>query len=84
MQPTGGGRGRLVVEERVIREIAEDGSGNASADEQVHPSATSCGGMDPTELRQPQDARSRVNAVIGRWPGEESDEEILVALREMS
>lgn len=40
--------------------------------------------MDGGSLRQPQGPRSGVNAVIGRWPGDESDEEIAVALRELS
>lgn len=41
-------------------------------------------GMDMAALRQPQGLRSGVNAVIGRWPGDESEEEIAAALREMS
>ena len=40
--------------------------------------------MDTASLRQPQGPRSGVNAIIGRWPGEESDEEITGALRELS
>lgn len=40
--------------------------------------------METAGLRQPQGPRSGVNAVIGRWPGEESDEEIAAALRELS
>lgn len=40
--------------------------------------------MDAASLRQPQGPRSGVNAVMGRWPGEETDEEIAVALRELS
>jgi uncharacterized protein (DUF433 family) len=40
--------------------------------------------METAGLRQPQGSRSGVNAVIGRWPGEESDEEIAAALRELS
>ncbi len=40
--------------------------------------------MDGGSLRQSQGPRSGVNAVIGRWPGDESDEEIAVALRELS
>jgi hypothetical protein len=41
-------------------------------------------GLDMTALRQPQGSKSGVNAIIGRWPGEESDEEIAAALRELS
>lgn len=40
--------------------------------------------LDTTALRQPQGQRSGVNAIIGRWPGEESDEEVAVALTELS
>lgn len=40
--------------------------------------------LDMTDLRQPQGLRSGVNAIIGRWPGDESDEEIEAALRELS
>ncbi|HET8774303.1 MAG TPA: hypothetical protein VFP80_10945 [Thermoanaerobaculia bacterium] len=40
--------------------------------------------IDTTALRQPQGPRSGVNAIIGRWPGEESDEEVAGALTELS
>jgi hypothetical protein len=40
--------------------------------------------MDTVSLRKPQGPRSGVNAVIGEWPGDESDEEIATALRELS
>ena len=40
--------------------------------------------MDTVSLREPQGPRSGVNAVIGQWPGDESDEEIATALRELS
>jgi hypothetical protein len=40
--------------------------------------------MDVGSLRQPQGPRSGVNAVVGRWPGDETDEEIAAALRELS
>jgi hypothetical protein len=35
-------------------------------------------------LRQPQGPRSGINAIIGRWPGDESDEEAARALEELS
>jgi len=41
-------------------------------------------GLDAAALRQPQGMRSGVNAIIGRWPGEESDEEVAAALRSLS
>jgi hypothetical protein len=40
--------------------------------------------MDAASLRSPQGPRSGVSAVIGHWPGDESDEEIATALRELS
>jgi hypothetical protein len=39
---------------------------------------------DPRELRRPQGPRSGINAVIGAWPGDETDEEIFALLEEMS
>lgn len=41
-------------------------------------------GVDLPALRQPQGMRSGVNAIIGRWPGGETEEEIAAALRELS
>lgn len=41
-------------------------------------------GVDVPSLRQPQGLRSGVNAIIGRWPGEETEEEIAAALGELS
>lgn len=40
--------------------------------------------LDSSALRQPQGPRSGVNAIIGRWPGDESDDAIAAALRELS
>lgn len=37
-----------------------------------------------TKLRQPQDARSGLAAIIGQWPGEESDEETEKLLAELA
>ena len=42
------------------------------------------GGLDAAPLRQPQGLRSGINAIIGRWPGDESDEEVAAALGELS
>lgn len=42
------------------------------------------GTVNPREMRRPQGPRSGLNAIIGRWPGDESDEEILALLEEMS
>jgi hypothetical protein len=35
-------------------------------------------------LRRPQGPRSGINAIIGRWPGDESEAEIAAALEELS
>ncbi len=41
-------------------------------------------GFAPRELIRPQGPRSGLNALIGAWPGEESDEEIFAMLDELS
>lgn len=40
--------------------------------------------LDPRTLHQPQGPDSGINAIIGRWPGDESDEEIIALLDELS
>jgi hypothetical protein len=40
--------------------------------------------MDLHEARRPQGPRSGINALIGAWPGEETDDEIFALLEEMS
>lgn len=42
------------------------------------------GPLDDSALAQPQGLRSGINAIIGQWPGDESEEEFLAALAEMS
>jgi len=42
------------------------------------------GKLDLSDLRRPQGPRSGVAAVIGQWPGDETDAEINEALEEMS
>ncbi|MFL5383495.1 MAG: hypothetical protein ACJ8GN_13335 [Longimicrobiaceae bacterium] len=41
-------------------------------------------GFAPQELRRPQGPRSGLNAIIGQWPGDESEEELLAALADIS
>jgi len=41
------------------------------------------GAAEPS-LRQPQGPRSGLNAIIGRWPGDESEAEITAALEALS
>jgi hypothetical protein len=40
--------------------------------------------LDLEALHRPQGPDSGLNAVMGKWPGDESDEEILALLEEMS
>jgi hypothetical protein len=42
------------------------------------------GKFDYSVLHQPQEPDSGMNALFGKWPGDESDEEILALLEEMS
>lgn len=42
------------------------------------------GTMDLSKFRKPQGPRSGVAATLGRWPGDESDEEIRLALEKLS
>ena len=40
--------------------------------------------LDLNALDQPQGPNTGINAIIGKWPGDESDEEIIALLEEMS
>ena len=40
--------------------------------------------LDREALACPQDATSGVQAILGQWPGDESDDEIFAALDELS
>lgn len=40
--------------------------------------------LDTRSLRSPQDERSGLNAIYGRWPGDESEEELVAALEGLS
>lgn len=42
------------------------------------------GGYDGAQLRRQQGARTGLNAVVGGWPGEETDDEIFALLEEIS
>jgi len=35
-------------------------------------------------MRKPQGSKSGINAIVGRWPGEETEEEITAILEEVS
>lgn len=41
-------------------------------------------GLDVRALRQPQGPRSGIAAIFGQWPGDESEEEVLAAISELS
>ncbi len=40
--------------------------------------------LDPRSLHVPQGPDSGINLLIGKWPGDETEEEILALLEEMS
>ena len=40
--------------------------------------------LDPNRLRKPQGTRSGMAAIMGKWPGDETEEEIAVALEQIS
>lgn len=40
--------------------------------------------IDPSRLRKPQGPRSGMAAIMGRWPGDESDDDITAALEKLS
>ena len=40
--------------------------------------------LDPNEILQPQTPTSGIANIIGKWPGDETDEEIERALKELS
>ena len=40
--------------------------------------------LDARDLRRTQDSKSGVAAIFGKWPGDETDEQILAALAELS
>jgi hypothetical protein len=40
--------------------------------------------FDPRILDRPQGPDSGLNAVMGKWPGDETDEEVLAMLEELS
>ncbi len=67
---------------RVDAETIEDGA-NASSIFSTAPVA-SRSRLDPNRLRKTQGARSGMAAIMGRWPGDETDEEIEAALEQIS
>lgn len=40
--------------------------------------------LAPAELRQPQGPKTGLNAIIGKWPGDETDDEVAASLEQMS
>ena len=67
---------------RVEAESIEDGT-NASSIFSTPPVASGSR-LDPNRLRKPQGARSGMAAIMGRWPGEATEEEIEAALEQIS
>ena len=67
---------------RVEAESIDDGA-SASSLFSTAPVASSSR-LDPNRLRKPQGARSGMAAMMGRWPGDETEEEIEQALERVS
>ena len=67
---------------RVEAESIDDGA-NASSLFSTLPIASS-GRLDKNRLRKPQGTRSGMAAIMGRWPGDETEDEIEAALERMS
>jgi hypothetical protein len=67
---------------RVEAESIEDGT-NASSIFSTPPVASGSR-LDPSRLRKTQGARSGMAAIMGRWPGDETEEEIEAALEQIS
>jgi hypothetical protein len=67
---------------RVEAESIDDGA-NASSLFSTLPIASS-GRLDKNRLRKPQGTRSGMAAIMGRWPGDESEDEIEAALERIS
>jgi hypothetical protein len=40
--------------------------------------------LDTRELQRPQGPRSGINAIVGKWPGDETDDEVFAILEEIS
>lgn len=67
---------------RVEAESIEDGKDAASLFST--PPVPSNGRFDPEKLRRNQGSRSGMAAIMGKWPGDESEEEIARALEQIS
>ncbi len=61
-----------------------DESGEAPPDEPTGSYLSSFRKLDRRALYRPQTPSSGINAIMGRWPGDESEEEILAALEKLS
>ncbi len=67
---------------RVEAETIDDGATAASLFST--PPVASSGRLDASRLRKPQGLRSGMAAIMGRWPGDETDDEIALALERVS
>lgn len=67
---------------RVEAEAIDDGE-NASSLFSTPPVASGSR-LDPSRIRKPQGTRSGMAAIMGRWPGDETDDEIEDALEHIS
>jgi hypothetical protein len=67
---------------RVEAESIEDGANGSSIFST--PPVASASRLDPNRLRKTQGPRSGMAAIMGRWPGDETEEEIEAALEQIS
>ncbi|MEA2601035.1 MAG: hypothetical protein QOF89_2027 [Acidobacteriota bacterium] len=72
---------------RIAKQSLEADPHGAEEDRPVEPKTpvrSIIGKLDRQSLHVPQGPDSGINALIGKWPGDESEEEILALLEEMS
>ena len=69
---------------RVDAERVEPASDRELALWQAAPVSFATEGQELRNLRQPQGKRSGINAIIGQWPGDETEEELRAALESLS
>jgi len=71
--------GRLLRVDADTIDLATDESGIWS-----RMPTTAAGRLDHSQLRKPQGPRSGMSAILGKWPGDETDEQISEALEQLS
>ena len=82
---------RVLVRGRITRDqsgrppkIIAESLELAMEDGSIWSAAPSPAELDVSELRQPQTPETGIGAIIGKWPGDETDEEVAAALEQLS